>query len=161
MRRSIILLSLWAVVYLSSAAAKEWKGAVPGVTTRKEVLEKFGPPTKEFSKGGELANGISYQGDQAIEGAVEANFYFDRREVLFRIDVFPARELTREQIVRIFGKKYLERTSSSGNVYFQYPKEGLTVFFDKNGQQVFCFIFTVPASPGEEKSRGGKKKMQE
>ncbi len=130
--------------------ARDWKGAVPGVTTRQQVLEKFGPAFKEVSKGGDLSNGLTYQGEQAIEGATEADFYFDRNDVLFRIDVFPSREITKEQVQRIFGKDFVERTSQKGFHYLHYVKEGLAVFFEQERDLVHSFIFT-PAAPAAKK----------
>lgn len=123
---------------------------MPGVTTRRQVLEKFGPPFKEISKGGELSNGLTYQGEQAIEGATEADFYFDRNDVLFRIDVFPAREISKEQVQRIFGKDFVERTSQKGFRYLHYVKDGMAVFFEKDRDLVHSFVFT-PAAPGKSK----------
>jgi len=129
------------LVVAGSAWSKAWKGAVPGQTTRQEVIDKFGPPFKEFSKGGKLSNGLSYQGDQAIEGALEADFYFDKNDVLFRIDVFPVRQITGDQVKRIFGKRYVERVSSKGYKYFVYPETGMVVFFEKDGKLVRSFTF--------------------
>ncbi len=134
--------------------AKGWKGALPGVSTRKQVVEKFGEPFKDFSRGGKLSNALSYQGDQTIEGSLEANFYFDKTDVLFRIDVFPAREITEKQVKRIFGKKYVERVTKKGFTFFDYYQLGMVVFFDKDSGFVKTFMFTEPEQPGKG---GGKK----
>ncbi len=134
--------------------AKGWKGALPGVTIRKQVVEKFGKPFKDFSRGGKLSNALSYQGDQTIEGSLEANFYFDKNDVLFRIDVFPAREITVKQIEHIFGKKYIERVTKKGYTFFDYYQLGMVVFFDKDDGFVKSFMFTEPQQPVK---RGGKK----
>jgi len=136
------------------SGAKGWKGALPGVTTRKQVVEKFGKPFKDFSRGGKLSNALSYQGDQTIEGSLEADFYFDKNDVLFRVDVFPAREVTVKQIKRIFGKKYIERVTKKGFTFFDYNQLGMVVFFDKDDGFVKSFMFTEPEQPAKH---GGKK----
>lgn len=138
---TVVTVVLLLAVPAATTRAKQWKGAIPGRTTRQQVIDKFGPPFKEFSKGGKLSNGLSYQGDQAIEGALEADFYFDKSDVLFRIDVFPARRITIDQVKRIFGKRYLERVSGKGYKYFVFPEPGMVVFFEKDGKLVRSFTF--------------------
>ncbi|RME26177.1 MAG: hypothetical protein D6806_06670 [Deltaproteobacteria bacterium] len=152
MKKLIVVLVL--VSLAGPTPAKSWKGAVPGKTTRDEVIEMFGPPYKEFSKGGKLSNGLSYQADHAIEGALEANFYFDKHDVLFRIDVFPVKKITEQQVVRIFGTDYQERLTPKGYRYFFYPAKGMAVFFEKEGNLVNSFIFTQGA---DGKGTGGRK----
>lgn len=124
------------------AVAKEWKGMHPGKTTKSQVLDKFGAPTKEFSKGGKLSDGVRYEGDEAIEGALQADFFFDINEKLFRMDIVPARELTRKQVARVYGKDYLEGTTKKGLKYIRYGKKGLTVFFEQDSNKVMIFLFT-------------------
>ncbi len=131
------------------ASAKSWKGAEPGVSTKRQVMDKFGSPTRSFSKGGELSDGINYRGKQAIKGSLEANFYFDSSEVLFRIDVFPARKLEKKDIVRVFGTQFVERTAKTGHTVFVYPRDGMMVIFEKDRDLVVSFKFTQ-AKPGEK-----------
>ena len=140
------------LVVAGLADAKEWKGAVPGKTSRDEVIGKFGEPTREFSKGGKLSDGLNYQGDAAIEGSLETNFYFDKHGVLFRIDVFPVREITRAQVERIFGKEYVERVTKKGNTFFNYAREGMVVFFEKEHDRVASFMFVTPPSASRGKA---------
>lgn len=127
---------------ITTSFGKAWKGAEPGVFTKVAVIKKFGKPTRDFTKGGKLSNGINYKGKQAIEGAREANFFFDANQVLFRIDVFPSRMISREDIVRIFGDKYVERTAKSGHTVYIYIHEGMMVTFDKDKDTVASFRFT-------------------
>ncbi len=145
--------SAWCVCFFclalampTASMAKSFKGMTPGKTTREKVIDKFGDPTKEFSKGGKLSDGINYQGDEAIAGTLEANFYFDKHGVLFRIDVYPARELTRAQVIKVYGEDFTRGTTPKGAGYFQYAKKGLTVFFDKDADRVRVFMFTESAS---------------
>lgn len=124
----------------------------PGKSTRDEVVDKFGAPTKAFSQGGELSDGLSYQADQAIEGAIEANFFFDKRGVLFRIDVYPEREIDQATAERIYGAGHQTKRTSQGVVVFLYPDEGLTIFFHKDTGKAQVFQFT--ARPGPKPSGG-------
>jgi hypothetical protein len=124
-----------------SASAKPWKGMTPGQTKRIQVIDKFGPPSKEFSQGGKLSDGITYQGKRAIEGAEQANFFFDKHGTLFRIDVYPSKKLNREQITKVFGNRYVERVTSKGHRFFDYQQDGMIVFFRKDTDQVSVFTF--------------------
>lgn len=126
-----------------AAAAKPWKAAVPGETSRSRIIDKFGAPTREISKGGKLSDGLRYEDEQAIEGALQADFYFDKDRKLWRIDVIPARELSREQVIRVYGKDYREGTIDSGLRYLQYKASGLTVFFEKEADRAKVFLFTA------------------
>jgi hypothetical protein len=125
--------------------AKAWQGAEPGQTTREQLFRLFGPPTRVFSKGGQLSEGITYQKEQAIQGAREANFYFDKNGILSRIDVFPSKDISPEEIVSVFGKNYTERITKTGNSYYNYAKDGMVVFFDKDNTKVLSFLFTKPS----------------
>ena len=126
------------------AVAKPWKGMVPGKTKRILVIDKFGPPSKEFSQGGKLSDGITYQNKRAIEGAVQTNFFFDKHGILSRIDVYPAKKLNRKQIIKVFGKRYVERVTSKENRFFDYARDGMVVFFKKDPELVSVFTF-LPA----------------
>lgn len=143
----IALGCLGLVGVVPAVQAKEWKGAVPGKTTRGEVLKLFGQPTRLYSKGGKLSDGVTYQGSQAIEGAQEANFYFDKNSSLFRIDVFPKRAISHEDVLRIFGPDFRERVTKEGNPCLDYFREGMVVFFDKD-QPTKVVSFTFSAPPG-------------
>ena len=136
------MLSLFA----STVPAKPWKGVEPGKTSRAQVIRKFGKPTKEFSKGGKLSDGINYQGDAAIEGSLEANFYFDKNGILSRIDVFPSKEIKKADIIRVYGKKYTERVTDKGFVFFNYWRKGMVIFFGKDNDKVHSVMFIEPAS---------------
>jgi hypothetical protein len=146
-----------SLAFCATLAAKEWKGATPGETKRPAVLEKFGKPTREFSGGGKLSDGLNYKNQQRIKGSKEANFYFDKNGVLFRIDVFPAQDIDRKKIEETYGKGFQERVTPKGFPFFLYEKDGLAVFFDKDGQKVLSVSFSAasgsPAStsPSPEK----------
>jgi hypothetical protein len=142
---ALVLVCMFAA---SSAWAKPWKGMVPGKTTREKVIDKFGDPSQEFSKGGKLSDGLKYEDEEAIEGSLETNFYFDRHGLLFRIDVYPARQLSRAQIERVYGKDHRQGKTSRGTTYLRYDGKGLTIFFEQDADRVRVFTFTaVSGSP--------------
>ena len=144
---------MWVGVlaWASALSAKEWKGAVPGETKRVEVIEKFGKPTREFSKSGKLSDGLNYKNERRVKGTKESNFYFDKNGILFRIDVFPAQDIDRKKVEETYGKGFQERVTPSGHPFLLYAKDGLAVFFDKDGKKVLSVTFTVPASsPAQE-----------
>jgi len=123
---------------------------VPGQTPREKVIDKFGAPTKSFTQGGELSDGLSYQGDQAIAGTTEANFFFDRDGKLFRIDVYPEREVTAAQVEKIYGKDHDKKRLPSGVFVFEYVKAGLIVFFQPDGKaRVFQFSAAPQPRPAD------------
>jgi hypothetical protein len=148
MKAWMVFLMMFGMAFLlsSSVMAKPWKGTVPGKTSRAQVIRKFGAPTKEFSKGGKLSDGINYQGDGAIEGSLETNFYFDKKGILFRIDVFPSREIKKADILRVYGKDYAERVTEKGFVFFNYWREGMVIFFGKDSEKVHSVMFIEPVS---------------
>jgi hypothetical protein len=154
MKAWMVFLMMFGMMLLvsSSVMAKPWKGCVPGKTSRSQVLRKFGKPTKEFSKGGKLSDGVNYQGDAAIEGSLETNFYFNKKGILFRIDVFPSKEITKADIIRVYGKSYAERRTEKGFVFFNYWREGMVIFFGQDSEKVHSVMFIEPTSG----SRKGK-----
>ena len=146
--------AVFLLTFVPSSTAKEFKGAKPGVSTRKWVIEKFGEPYKEFSKGGRLSNALNYQGDNSIEGALEVNFYFDKNDILFRVDVWPTREINTKQVEQIFGKKYQERVTKKGHRFFNYYGAGMVVFFEKDRDVVHSFMFTESRQASRKKKTG-------
>ena len=137
-----MLLICATLVLPCQARAKVFKGMQPGKTTKQQVIDKFGVPSREFSKGGKLSDGIRYDGDETIEGTLEANFYFGKRGVLFRIDVTPARELNKAQVTKVYGRDFQEGTARQGLRYVNYPKDGLLIFFEPDADRVKVFLFT-------------------
>ena len=149
----MVFLLMFGVFFLISSGvmAKQWKGCVPGKTSRAQVTRKFGKPTKEFSKGGKLSDGINYQGDAAIEGSLETNLYFNKKGILFRIDVFPSKEIVKADIIRVYGKSYAERVTGKGFVFFNYWREGMVIFFGKDGEKVHSVMFIEPTSGSKKR----------
>ena len=144
-----------AILFLNpeTLSAKDWKGATPGVTTRQAVISKFGKPAQELSKGGKFSNGINYQGKQKIPGSKQANFFFDKYDVLFQIDVFPKKKITKGQVISIFGKDFLERLTKKGHVFFNYQKDGLIIFFQRDSDLVLTFMFIEESTAKKENKK--------
>lgn len=153
MKAWMVFLMMFGMAFLlsSSLMAKQWKGTVPGKTSRQQVIRKFGKPTKEFSKGGKLSDGINYQGDAAIEGSLETNFYFDKKGILVRIDVFPSKEIMKADIIRVYGKSYAERRTEKGFVFFNYWREGMVIFFGKDTDKVHSVMFIEPTTGSKKR----------
>ena len=137
---------------LTLILAKPWNGITPGVSTREDVIKKFGEPTKTVNVGGRDV--LAYQKDKLIKGTTQAQFKVDpKTELVERIDVFPAPVLTLPDITQAYGPEctieapeakdhpcYLKRSDEKRN-YIVYGMLGLAVFFTPDGKQVQSFAF--------------------
>ncbi len=150
-----LMLTIVLLALASPVQAKSWMGTTPGITTRTQVINNFGKATKVFSKGGKLSDGLNYQGDEAIKGALGTNFYFDKYEVLSHIDVFPAKEISFKEILNIFGKDFKKMQTKKGHILLHYAVDGMVVFFDKSGNKVHSFKFMK----GVEKKKAPEKEL--
>lgn len=144
---------LLAVIALGSAAevaADEpagqvsFKGIGPGKTRRTEVISRFGKPSKAVSRGGPLVDGISYRGEQAIEGTREACFFFDKQGVVIQIEAFPLKQLARADVVKVYGEAFEEGRTSKGVLYLRYAALGLVAYFEPETDLVRAFVFAPP-----------------
>ena len=137
------------VSFLPAAAlAKAWHGLTPGVSTKNEVVKKFGSPTRELPLSVRYESGLVYQGKAAQErGSEEAQFFFDKEMKLLEIFVFPSVALRREDVIKAYGTGYEERRTDDFRLYFQYRTDGFIVFFDKDNESVYQLHFTPGATP--------------
>ncbi|MEW5854555.1 MAG: hypothetical protein AB2A00_37610 [Myxococcota bacterium] len=133
------------------AAAKPWKGMTPGKSTKAEVAKKFGKPTRELPNQGDCVTLASYQGDEAIAGARQSQFCFDANGKLLKIVVFPDTSLDRETVSEAFGDEYRKRLTDDFVVYWHYEKDGLVVFFDKEGKLVSAVQYIEPRAASGKK----------
>ncbi len=153
------VLNLAALLVATSALAKPWNGIAPGTASSFDVIGKFGEPSKKASaKGKEI---LVYSGDRAISGTVQVQFKVDpATNIVERIDLYPAPEITAEQIIASYGsacdtKKPVEpchyrRETPNQHTYFLYLKLGLAIFFKEDGTTVRSFSFLPPgAAPGQ------------
>jgi len=136
---------LFLTLLVSSSWARSWKDVTPGISKKAEVIEKFGAPTKELTRGGELAKGILYQAKQEIEGSKQAQFFFGADEVVQLIYVFPKSELKKDQIIKTFGENYVEKLNDSFKTYFFYKEDGMVVYFKEDGQTVSSITYQKPS----------------
>ena len=132
--------------------AKPWNGITPGVSTRDEVVKKFGEPSKVVSSGG--LDLLAYQKGKLIKGTTQTQFRIDQATgVVERIDVFPAPVLTLDDIANAYGPActpkapetpeqpcFLKRADEK-KTYVVYVRLGLAVFFNADGKTVQTFAF--------------------
>jgi hypothetical protein len=132
--------------------AKAWNGITPGVSTRDEVVKKFGEPSKVVAAGGREV--LAYQQGKLIKGTTQAQFKVDpKTSIVERIDVFPAPVLSLEDIASAYGPLcsaqapetrekpcYLKREDEK-KMYVVYVRLGLAVFFTSDGKSVQTFAF--------------------
>lgn len=147
------LVTLCVVLAAASAFAKPWNGITPGKSKKADVVEKFGQPSKLVNAGGREV--YAYLKEKAIKGTVQAQFKVDPATgVVDRIDVFPAVEVNRTDVVDSYGKEcpekppsgpdapacFLKRTDGR-RVYYLYANLGLAIFFKEDSDQVQSMTF--------------------
>jgi hypothetical protein len=143
----LVALLLPALTY-----ARAWNGVEPGVTSRDEVVKRFGPPTKTLSVDGHQV--LAYTGASAIKGTAQAQFRVDPSSGLVeRIDVFPGPVVDRETVESSYGPPcapsgaagagncFQKRLTEDFRTYYFYPRLGLAVFFEEDGDKVQSFVF--------------------
>ena len=138
---------------LSIVLAKPWNGITPGVSTRADVVKRFGDPSKVVTAGGRDV--LAYQKGKLIKGTTQTQFRVDPATgIVDRIDVFPEPELTLAQIAQAYGPActpeapesekqpcYLKRDDDPKRTYIMYVRLGLAVFFNAEGHvQTFAFL---------------------
>jgi len=146
-------LSLCVAVCANAALAKPWNGIDPGVSTRAEVVKKFGEPSKTLEVEGKEV--LGYLGPNAIRGTQQAQFRVDpATQLIERIDVFPAPVIDKDTIENTYGRIcpttgpqpagncYVKKLTEDFKTYFQYVKLGLAIFFNDDAKTVQSFIFT-------------------
>jgi hypothetical protein len=139
------------------ASARAWNGIEPGVTHRDEVVKRFGPPTKTLNVEGHPV--LAYTGSGAIKGTAQAQFRLDPTTGLVeRIDVFPGPVVDRDAVESNYGPPcpataaaasgacFLKKLTEDFRTYYFYPRLGLAVFFDEDGDKVQSFVFQPPRS---------------
>jgi hypothetical protein len=142
---------LFAFLIPAVAHARSWNGIEPGVTSRDEVVRRFGAPTKLLTVEGHQV--LAYTGSSAIKGTAQAQFRVDPQTSLVeRIDVFPGPVVDKETVESSYGPPCPAGASPPGNcyqkklteefrTYYYYPHLGLAVFFEEDGDHVQSFVF--------------------
>lgn len=150
MRVRPLLLLVLLVPALSQARA--WNGIEPGVSSRDEVVKRFGPPSKTLSVDGHQV--LAYTGASAIKGTAQAQFRVDPQTGLVeRIDVFPGPTVDRETVESSYGPPcavaggaavgscFQKKLTEEFRTYYFYPHLGMAVFFEEDGDHVQSFVF--------------------
>jgi hypothetical protein len=143
---------LLALLVPALTHARSWNGVEPGVTSRDEVVKRFGQPTKTLSVEGHQV--LAYTGSSAIKGTAQAQFRVDPASGLVeRIDVFPGPVVDRETVESSYGPPcpasggvgagncFHKKLTEDFRTYYFYPRLGLAVFFDEDGDKVQSFVF--------------------
>jgi hypothetical protein len=132
--------------------AKPWNGITPGVSSRDDVVHRFGEPSKVIDASGHEV--LAYQKGKLIKGTTQTQFRIDSKTgVVERIDVFPEPVLTLEQIAQAYGPACTVEAPETAErpcyllhdqpkkTYVIYVRLGLAVFFSPEGNTVQTFAF--------------------
>jgi hypothetical protein len=151
------LILVLALLVPALTHARSWNGIEPGVTSRDEVVKRFGPPTKTLNVEGHQV--LAYTGASAIKGTAQAQFRVDPQSGLVeRIDVFPGPVVDKETVESSYGPPcpsggaapsgncFLKKLTEDFRTYYLYPRLGLAVFFEEDGEHVQSFVFQ-PVKP--------------
>lgn len=131
-----------------------WGGLVPGTSTKDDVLEKLGEPSRTINvKGAEV---LSYVGSQAARGTRQLQFQIQAKtKRVTRIFVFPNTVIDRAGIETTYGPEcgrsegtaqacYVSKLTRDLRAYLAYEAIGLSVFLKPDGKSVFNLAFTEP-----------------
>jgi outer membrane protein assembly factor BamE (lipoprotein component of BamABCDE complex) len=146
---SLLIACLLAVPLLAPAPAqaRAWQGLEPGKTTADEVVAKLGEPTTRVKRGARSV--LDYKGEGAPSGAKEAQFHCRGDGVVEEITVFLANPLDAESIEGEFGKPEKKTFTDTFQKVWQYPRKGVTVYFDKEGAvEAISYAAAAPAPKG-------------
>jgi hypothetical protein len=134
------------------AAAAEWGGIVPGMSTMETVRGRYGPPTRQATQkveGYDTTQWV-YEGAQAPVGFVRMTVDFGLlQDTRYRPDVVRAFTLepkhnvfTRAAVLDGWGRPSGARRD--GEIMSYFYDEGLIVYFDADGWAVRSMVFTPP-----------------
>jgi hypothetical protein len=111
------------------------------------VEQKFAKPTKKTGPEGKCAALWAYLDDQKIPGTTQAQFCFDAAAKLLDVTVFPESSIDQDTVRDSYGENFKKRLTDDFVVFWSYDREGMKVYFDKEGKNVRAFMFTEPAAP--------------
>jgi hypothetical protein len=146
----------------SIAQARPWQGIQPGVSTQREVLERFGEPATRAKRGARTV--LAYHGERAPAGTRQAQFHVDGSERVQEITVFLTAQLDAETVEGTYGKPpqrtFVEDTFQK---VWLYPASGVAVYFGKDGNvEAITYSAGKPARaspaagpPGAAAAEGG------
>src|SRR5262245_33756693 len=91
------------------ALTKSWNGITPGMSTRDDVVQKFGEPSKVVTAGGREV--LAYQKGKLIKGTKQTQFRIaPKTQVVERIDVFPEPQLSLDDVANAYGPACTQET---------------------------------------------------
>lgn len=156
------ILTLLTIVFLAPAVAgaADWGGIEPGISTIKDVRDRYGAPSKQATpkvEGYDTTQWV-YENAQAPTGLVRMTVDFG---LLTPTGYNPSlvRILKLEPKPLIFGRYTVVQawgvpdgvTRQEGLLTFFY-KEGLFVVFDKEGENATSLLFSMPQRVAPEPS---------
>lgn len=152
-RAAVVLMSL--LLLSPSAFAKAWNGITPGVSTKQDVLDKFGEPSKTVTESGKER--LGYLGDRAVKGTTQAQITVGAKGIVEEIVVFPATQIDKSTVDETFGPPcsasgggvancYVKKLTDEYRTYLWYKRLGLVVFLTEDGKSVHSFIYNQPAN---------------
>lgn len=158
---ALLLAPLWA-------RAATWRGVTPGVTTRGDVVSKFGDPSQTARvKGREV---LTYLAKGAPKGTTQVQFRIsDATQKVDRIDVFPKNVIDRAVLESTYGGAcgkeadpavsicFQSLLTPDGRVYLLYSALRVVAFLRSDGRTVFSLVYgsgpANEAGPGPEQGR--------
>ena len=145
MRPVHLALLVLAALAPSFAQARPWQGIQPGVSTQREVVERFGEPATRAKRGARTV--LAYHGERAPAGTRQAQFHVDAAEVVQEITIFLTAQLDAELVEGTYGKppqrSFVEATFQK---VWLYPEAGVSVYFGKDGNvEALTFSAGKPA----------------
>ena len=134
--------ALFLIFASARVQARAWQGVTAGVSSKQDVVSKFGSPHKVIQKSGRCAVLLNYQKDRKIRGTSQTNFCFDAQGKLLQIAVFPDTSITRKLVEEAYGSEYKKKLTDQFREYYLYKKDGMAVFWSKDGKLVDSILFT-------------------
>jgi len=149
----VLPLSAFLLILPHEAAASEWGGIEPGVTTREQVNDRYGPPSKENRPKVEGYDTVQwvYENARVPAGITRMTVDFG---ILGPSGFVPnlVRVLTLEPKPLIFGRMTLIQgwglpdgisNNPDGSVNLLW-KDGLFVTLDREGEEAAIMVFSPP-----------------
>lgn len=155
MLKAVVAGLLLLVTVTGPVNAEQWGTIVPGESTMQAVREQYGGPTRTFTaktEGYDTAQWV-YEGTQAPAGVLRLTIDFGlvvtgtfRGEVVrsFILEPKPG-AFTRQTIIEGWGPPH--GTGRDGEFPLFFYREGLFVYFAKDGEHVVSMTFTLPHVP--------------
>lgn len=146
---------------LGSAAAAEWGGITPGVSTRESVRERYGTPSREARKTQEGYETIQwvYEGARAPVGMKRMVVDFGLltpqgyRPALVRSFVLEPKPNIFDRRAVLSGWGRPDRVGAQEEQEIFFYTIGLIVYFEKGGDDAVSMLFAIP-QPEPPKSSG-------